>query len=73
LVFKWIRSVFRCWQDRIAYDESKYLARRPLADTGLAGQRESPPNRDGAGGGEVRIDEWMVAAEIYGKDLPSGE
>jgi len=38
LAFKWIRIVFRYWQDR---------------------------NRDGAGGGEVRIDEWMVAAEIY--------
>jgi transposase len=26
LAFKWIRIVFRCWQDRVAYDESKYLA-----------------------------------------------
>jgi len=26
LAFKWIRIVFRCWKDRIAYDESKYLA-----------------------------------------------
>jgi len=26
LAFKWIRIVFRCWKDRVAYDESKYLA-----------------------------------------------
>ena len=26
LAFKWIRIAFRCWKDRIAYDESKYLA-----------------------------------------------
>jgi hypothetical protein len=25
LAFKWIRIVFGCWQDRVAYDESKYL------------------------------------------------
>ena len=26
LAFKWIRIVFRCWKERVAYDESKYLA-----------------------------------------------
>jgi transposase len=26
LAFKWIRIVFRCWKDSVAYDESKYLA-----------------------------------------------
>jgi transposase len=26
LAFKWIRVVFRCWKDAVAYDESKYLA-----------------------------------------------
>ena len=26
LAFKWIRVVFRCWKERVAYDESKYLA-----------------------------------------------
>ena len=26
LAFKWIRIVFRCWQDGIAYDENRYLA-----------------------------------------------
>jgi hypothetical protein len=25
LAFKWIRIVFRCWQDRQPYDEVKYL------------------------------------------------
>jgi hypothetical protein len=24
--FKWIRIVFRCWQDRVAYDANTYLA-----------------------------------------------
>ena len=26
LAFKWIRIVFRCWKDRVTYDENKYLA-----------------------------------------------
>ena len=26
LAFKWIRIVFRCWQDRVVYDENKYMA-----------------------------------------------
>ena len=26
LAFTWIRIVFRCWQTRVAYDESVYLA-----------------------------------------------
>jgi transposase len=26
LAFKWIRIIYRCWQDRMAYDENKYLA-----------------------------------------------
>jgi hypothetical protein len=26
LAFKWIRVAFRCWKDRVVYDESKYLA-----------------------------------------------
>ncbi len=25
LAFKWIRILFRCWKDRIAYDETTYL------------------------------------------------
>ena len=26
LAFKWIRIVFRCWQDRVLYDEQRYAA-----------------------------------------------
>ena len=26
LAFKWLRILFRCWKDRAAYDESRYLA-----------------------------------------------
>jgi len=26
LAFKWMRIMFRCWQDRVPYDEQKYLA-----------------------------------------------
>jgi len=25
LAFKWIRILYRCWQDRTLYDESTYL------------------------------------------------
>jgi transposase len=43
LAFKWIRIVFRCWKDGVAYDESRYLAtlaRRgsPLAAVVAAGK-----------------------------------
>lgn len=27
LAFKWLRILWRCWQERIAYDEPRYLAR----------------------------------------------
>jgi transposase len=26
LAFKWLRILFRCWKDHVAYDETKYLA-----------------------------------------------
>jgi len=26
LAFKWIRVLFRCWRDRVPYDESRYFA-----------------------------------------------
>jgi transposase len=26
LAFKWVRILFRCWKDRVAYDENKYMA-----------------------------------------------
>jgi hypothetical protein len=26
LAYKWIRIIFRCWKDRIAYDEHIYVA-----------------------------------------------
>jgi len=26
LAFKWQRILFRCWQDGVPYDESKYIA-----------------------------------------------
>jgi hypothetical protein len=25
LAFKWIRILFRCWKDRVPYDEDRYL------------------------------------------------
>jgi hypothetical protein len=28
LAFEWIRVLFRCWRDRVRYDESRYLAAR---------------------------------------------
>ena len=40
LAFKWIRILFRCWKDRVAYDERIYLAalakrNSPLLATGI--------------------------------------
>jgi transposase len=36
LAFKWIRIVFRCWKDRVVYDESKYLAALAKRNSPLA-------------------------------------
>ena len=27
LAYKWQRIIFRCWQDRVPYDEAKYIER----------------------------------------------
>ena len=37
LAFKWMRIIFRCWKDRVPYDEAKYLeslkrSKSPLLD-----------------------------------------
>jgi transposase len=32
LAYKWIRIIYRCWQDRVPYNEAKYIQR--LKDTG---------------------------------------
>ena len=32
LAYKWQRVIFRCWQDRVPYDEAKYIQR--LKETG---------------------------------------
>jgi transposase len=37
LAFKWIRVVFRCWKDGVAYDESKYLAALAKRSSPLSG------------------------------------
>ena len=29
LAYKWIRILYRCWQERIAYDELRYLKSLP--------------------------------------------
>jgi transposase len=36
LAFKWIRIVFRCWQDRVVYDETRYLAALAVRGSHLA-------------------------------------
>jgi transposase len=36
LAFKWIRIVFRCWKDGVAYDESRYLAALAKRNSPLA-------------------------------------
>ena len=32
LAFKWLRIIYRCWKDRVPYNEEKYIQR--LRDTG---------------------------------------
>ena len=42
LAFKWIRIIFRCWKDRVAYDESKYLEALRQKGSSLVQQIVSP-------------------------------
>jgi len=35
LAFKWMRILFRCWQDHVAYDDNLYLARLAQRGSGL--------------------------------------
>jgi len=32
LAYKWLRIIYRCWKDRVPYNEEKYIQR--LKDTG---------------------------------------
>jgi transposase len=43
LAFKWIRIIFRCWKDRVAYDESKYLEALSQKGSTLVEQIASQP------------------------------
>jgi hypothetical protein len=38
LAFKWIRILYRCWQNRTPYDESKYLNALKRRDSPLLKQ-----------------------------------
>lgn len=42
LAFKWIRILFRCWQDRVPYDESVHMA--SLTKRGSCLVAALPPN-----------------------------
>ena len=35
LAFKWIRILFRCWQDRVVYDENLYMTKLALRGSPL--------------------------------------
>jgi hypothetical protein len=45
LAFKWIRIVFRCWKDRVAYDENKYLAALAKRGSPLRSALPAPDQR----------------------------
>jgi hypothetical protein len=46
LAFKWIRIIYRCWKERVAYDENVYLA--------ALAKHNSPLVTSNQGGGVVR-------------------
>ena len=35
LAYKWLRIIFRCWQERSPYDEAKYIERLRAAGSPL--------------------------------------
>lgn len=41
LAFKWIRILWRCWHDRVPYDEARYLAALSQRKSPLASQLQS--------------------------------
>jgi hypothetical protein len=45
LAFKWIRIAFRCWKDRVPYNESIYLAALRRRGSALAAAVANPVNR----------------------------
>jgi len=42
LAYKWIRIIFRCWKDRVPYDEQRYLNSHRRRST-LLGDAVSQP------------------------------
>jgi len=42
LAFKWLRIMFRCWQDGVAYDEARYLQARLTRRQAPAGPADTP-------------------------------
>ena len=46
LAFKWIRIIFRCWRDRIPYDESAYLQALRRRDSPLLQYLPEPAAND---------------------------
>src|SRR5262249_41530381 len=41
LAYKWIRIVFRCWKDRVEYDESKFIKALQKRNPELAARAEA--------------------------------
>jgi len=48
LAFKWIRIVFRCWRDRVPYDETTYLNALKRRGSSLLSSITTPKVLDGA-------------------------
>ncbi len=42
LAFKWIRIIFKCWQERVAYDEQRYLEGLRRSGSPLVARLEGP-------------------------------
>lgn len=42
LAFKWLRIMFRCWKDGVAYDEARYLQARATRRQAPAGPPDTP-------------------------------
>ncbi len=56
LAYKWIRILFRCWQDRVAYDEAAYLAALQRHDSPLLTPPTPPaPAASGAKGAKRNV------------------
>jgi len=61
IAFKWVRILFRCWQDRVPYKESKYLESLQRRNPRLWEASQQLPPRKTAAGSKPLVEKTVKA------------